>query len=98
VDRARLRAGLAATGGQLMAEALMLAVGERLGRDEAKRLVEAACRRAAAEGRPLAALVARDPVLGPLLPPAALARVMDPTGYLGCTEAMVTAVLGACAR
>ena len=44
VDATRMRANLEATGGQIMAEAVMFALGGKLGRLEAHHVVEEACR------------------------------------------------------
>ena len=54
VDEARMRANLDAAGGVARAEGLVAALAPALGRSEAARLVESACRRAAASGGSLA--------------------------------------------
>jgi 3-carboxy-cis,cis-muconate cycloisomerase len=51
VDRMRLNLGM--TGGLVMAEAVSIALGRKLGKAAAHRLIEAASRQAVAEGRPL---------------------------------------------
>ncbi len=65
-DGARMAANMAATGGLMMAEAATFALARRMPRPEAQALVEAACARAAAEGRTLAEALsaAADPALG----------------------------------
>jgi 3-carboxy-cis,cis-muconate cycloisomerase len=95
VDPGRMRATLEATGGQLMAESLMMALAPALGRLAAKDLVERACRRAAAERRALGEIAAREPAIAAALDPAALARALDPAQYLGEAEAIVADVLAA---
>ena len=97
LDRERMRANLDVTKGQIMAEAVMMALGDRLGRLESHDLVEAACRRAAGEGRELGVVIAEDEVLGKMLKPDELERLLDPLAYVGCAGAMVARVV-ACWR
>jgi len=94
LDPARMRANLDCTGGQIMAEALMMAAGARIGRLQAKTLIERACRVAGAEHRPLREVVAADPDLATPLAPEERDRLFDPACYLGDAEAMVADVLG----
>ncbi|HWP34615.1 MAG TPA: 3-carboxy-cis,cis-muconate cycloisomerase, partial [Thermodesulfobacteriota bacterium] len=61
VDPAQMRRNLERTGGLVMAEAAMMALAERIGREEAHHLVEAACERARAAGRPLADALLEEP-------------------------------------
>jgi 3-carboxy-cis,cis-muconate cycloisomerase len=98
VDPARMRANLDASHGLIMAEAVMMALGAKLGRLEAHHVVEAACRRAVAEGRHLRAVLADDPAVAAQLDTAALDRLFDPLNYLGETEALITRVLAARGR
>ena len=93
LDRRRMRANLDLTKGQIMAEAVMMALGDRLGRLEAHHRVGEACRRAAATGRDLGAVIAEDEVLGGMLEPGELERLMDPGSYVGMAEAMVARVV-----
>src|SRR5579871_2440903 len=95
VDAARMRANLDATHGLIMAEAVMMALGGALGRLEAHHLVEAACRRAVAEGRHLRDVLAQDGTVAAHLDAAALDRLFDPLNYLGATEALIDRVLAA---
>jgi 3-carboxy-cis,cis-muconate cycloisomerase len=93
LDRERMRANLDLTKGQIMAEAVMMALGDRLGRLEAHHRIGEACRRAAASGRDLGAVIAEDEALSGLLKPGELERLMDPGEYTGMAEAMVTRVV-----
>jgi 3-carboxy-cis,cis-muconate cycloisomerase len=95
VDAARMRANLDATHGLIMAEAVMMALGAKLGRLEAHHLVEAACRRAVAEGRHLRAVLGDDPTVAAQLDTAALDRLFDPLNYLGAADALISRVLAA---
>ncbi|HUA51648.1 MAG TPA: 3-carboxy-cis,cis-muconate cycloisomerase [Candidatus Sulfotelmatobacter sp.] len=95
IDAARMRANLDATRGLIMAEAVMMALGGALGRLEAHHLIEAACRRAVAEGRHLRDVLAQDPAVAAHLDATALDRLFDPLNYLGATEALIDRVLAA---
>jgi 3-carboxy-cis,cis-muconate cycloisomerase len=93
VDAARMRRNLDSTGGLIMAEAVMMGLAPLLGRGEAHHVVNHACDVALAEGVPLAEALGRDAGVAAKLPPAALARLTDPAGYLGAAEAFVDRVL-----
>src|SRR5262249_14193669 len=79
----RMRDNLDATQGQIMAEAVMLALGGKLGRLPAHHLVEKACRDAAATGRHLREVLAQEPTVVAELTPQELDRLLDPAGYTG---------------
>jgi 3-carboxy-cis,cis-muconate cycloisomerase len=93
VDAARMRANLAATDGLIMAEAFMMALAEKVGRDAAHHLVEKASNAARAAGRPLVETLGADPDVARHLDGAALARLADPAHYLGEALAVVDRVL-----
>ncbi|MEJ0069592.1 MAG: 3-carboxy-cis,cis-muconate cycloisomerase [Pseudomonadota bacterium] len=95
IDTARMRANLDATHGLIMAEAVTMALGAKLGRLEAHRLVETACRRAIAEQRHLRAVLADDATVTSELDAAALDRLFDPLNYLGVAESFIDRVLAA---
>ncbi|HEX7044069.1 MAG TPA: 3-carboxy-cis,cis-muconate cycloisomerase [Burkholderiales bacterium] len=94
IDPARMRANLEQTRGLIMAEAVTMALARTLGRDAAHRLVEAASRRAAAEGRHLRDVLAADAEAARHLAAADLDRLFDPSSYIGSAEQMVERVLG----
>jgi 3-carboxy-cis,cis-muconate cycloisomerase len=83
VDAARMRRNLNATGGLIMAEAVMMALAEKTGRGTAHHAVQEACDRALAEGKPLLDTLAAMPEIAKHLDRAALARLLDPASYLG---------------
>lgn len=94
-DPARMRANLAITHGLVMAERVMMALADRMGRSEAHHLVQAACLTALAEDRPLRAILGETAEVATHLDPAALDRLMDPAGYLGESAAVVDRVVAA---
>ena len=95
VDAARMRRNLDLTGGLIVAEAVMMGLAPMLGRGEAHHVVKHACDIALTESIPLAQALARAPEVATKLDAAAIARLTDPAGYLGSTEAFIDRVIGA---
>ena len=95
VDPERMRANLEVTGGAIVAEAVMMGLAPHLGRLEAHHAVKHTCDLALAEKLPLAEALARDPVVSSRLDGAAIARLTDPAGYLGSTQAFIDRILEA---
>jgi 3-carboxy-cis,cis-muconate cycloisomerase len=95
LDTKRMRANIEATRGLVMAEAVTMALAERIGKHEAHDLVESACRRALAESAHLRDVLAREPAVMAQLTPAALDRLFAPESYLGMAERFVARVLTA---
>lgn len=94
-DPGRMRANLDTTRGLIMAEAVMMALGSRIGRLVAHDRVEAACHRAIAEQRHLREVLAEDEVIAGHLAAGDLERLFDPLNYIGVAPAMVDRVLSA---
>ena len=90
-----MRANIDATQGLVMAEAVMMALAEKIGRLQAHDLVEAACHRAVAEGAHLKDVLAKDPAVAAELDAGQLARLFAPEAYLGAAESFVQRVLAA---
>ena len=93
VDTDRMRVNVDASGGALLAESIAMALAESLGKSEAHACVEAACRRAASERRPLADVLADDPVVVCHLDQAEISRRLSPDHYLGAAQAYIDRVL-----
>jgi len=93
VDPARMRANLDLTRGLILAEALMMALAPRLGRDQAYRLVQRASDRAAADGTPLSEVAASDEQIRGVLSPQEIARVFDPSAYMGSADRFIERAL-----
>jgi 3-carboxy-cis,cis-muconate cycloisomerase len=88
-----MQAGLAATRGLIMAEAVQMALGGTLGRQQAHVLVEQAAKRAVAGGRSLGEVLRELPEVTAVLAPDAIDRLLDPAGYTGEAGAFVDRVL-----
>ena len=86
VDATRMRANLEATGGAIMAEAVMIALGRKLGRLEAHHVVEEATRKASAEHRHLEEVLSEDERVTAYLKPDELERLFDPLAYQGVAQ------------
>ncbi len=95
VDAARMRRNLDVTGGLIVAEAVMMGLAPHLGRSEAHHVVRHASDTALAEGISLAAALAREQRVTDKLDDAAIARLTDPTNYLGSAGAFIDRVLDA---
>jgi 3-carboxy-cis,cis-muconate cycloisomerase len=95
VDAARMRRNLDATGGLIVAEAVMMGLAPKLGRGEAHHVVKHACDAALAEGIPLATALGREPAVTAVLDTAAIERLVDPSAYLGSTDAFIDRVIAA---
>ena len=93
VDAARMRRNLAATGGLIMAEAVMMRLAPHLGRAQAHDVVHHACDVALHDAIPLADALAREPAVTARLDTAAIARLTDPASYLGSTAAFIDRAL-----
>jgi 3-carboxy-cis,cis-muconate cycloisomerase len=81
------------TKGFIFAEAVTMALGSKIGRPQAHQMVEAACRRAAAEQKDLRIILAEVPEIIKHLSPADLDRLFDPERYLGVSDLMIDRVL-----
>ena len=93
LDPARMRANVDATRGQIMAEAVLVALAPRIGRLEAYDILERASLRAGETGRHLKAVLAEEPAVTQHLSAADLEALFDPLNYLGEATAFVDRVL-----
>jgi len=84
---------LETTNGLIMAEAVSAALAPRIGRSEAHSLVEAATRRAAAEGKRLRTVLEDTPTAMQHLTREQLDEILKPSNYLGSAQQMIDRVL-----
>jgi 3-carboxy-cis,cis-muconate cycloisomerase len=92
VDPQRMRQNLEATKGLIFAEAVSVALADRMGKMPAHLLVEAACKKSLAENRPLKEILHEEPGLRGHLTPADLESLFDARNYLGNAEEFVERV------
>lgn len=93
VSPARMLTNLDGEGGSIMAEAVMMAVADVVGRAEAHALVSDAASVARSEGVPLRVALERTLEPDVLAAIPSLDDVLDPASYLGETDAIVTAAI-----
>jgi 3-carboxy-cis,cis-muconate cycloisomerase len=94
VDPQRMRRNLDLSGGLIMAEAVMLKLGETIGRQHAHDVVYDAAQASASatEGRDFGELLAADKRLTEHMSADQVAALLDPTAYLGlCAEMSIEA-------
>jgi 3-carboxy-cis,cis-muconate cycloisomerase len=95
IDAERMRANLRITHGQIMAEAVMMALASKVGRQNAHHLVEEASRVASAERRPLHDVLASNPKITQHVDPSELSRLFDPRGYQGASQTFIDRLIAA---
>ncbi|MCG5241504.1 3-carboxy-cis,cis-muconate cycloisomerase [Azospirillum doebereinerae] len=95
VDAGRMRANLDLTRGLILAEAVTMALGERMGRLAAHSRVAEASRRAAADHRPLRDVLEEDSEIVAALGADGLDRLFDPLNYTGSAGHFIDRVLAA---
>ena len=98
VDAERMRANLSLSDGLIVSEAVMMALAPQLGREKAHELVSAACRKVDESGRTLASVLQAMPDVSSRLDRDAIARLTEPSNYLGLAGEMVDRVLASRAR
>jgi adenylosuccinate lyase len=81
LDGARMRANLDLTGGLIMSESVMLALGASIGRQHAHDVVYEATR--VSDGRTFAQVLAADPRVTAHLDHAAIDALLDPSTHIG---------------
>ncbi len=79
----RMRANLDLSGGLIVAEAVMLELGAKLGRQHAHDVVYDAAQAAVIEDKPFSALLAADKRVSAHLDQKAIDQLLDPTAYTG---------------
>jgi 3-carboxy-cis,cis-muconate cycloisomerase len=82
-DAERMRANLELTSGLVMAEAASMALGRKIGKSAAHRLVERAAQQAVRDNRPLRDCLASDPDIAVYLRNAELDALFAPQKHLG---------------
>jgi 3-carboxy-cis,cis-muconate cycloisomerase len=91
----RMHANLELTHGLIYAEAVTLALSEKLNRASAHKLVEEACRRAQAERRHLREILSGNAEVTAILDAQSLAQLFEPANYLGSAETFIESVISA---
>ena len=95
VDANRMQRDLDLTRGLIVAEAVSMALGEKLGKAEAHALVEEASKRSIAQAKSLREVLQADARVTAHLSSGDIERLTDPRHYLGEAERMVARALAA---
>jgi 3-carboxy-cis,cis-muconate cycloisomerase len=89
VDAQRMLQNLDLTHGLVLAEAVSIALAQRMGRDAAHHLIERCCRRAVEQGKHLREVLGAEPEITAQLSSQALDNLLNPTHYLGQSKRWV---------
>jgi 3-carboxy-cis,cis-muconate cycloisomerase len=93
LDPERMRQNLDVTHGLIFAEAVTMALAEKMPRSEAHELVGLACERAQTTRRELRSVLAQDAIIKTNLSDAELDRLFTPANYLGVADQFIDRVL-----
>ncbi|HUN98717.1 MAG TPA: lyase family protein, partial [Bradyrhizobium sp.] len=93
VDAERMRQNLDATNGLIMAEAVAMALAEKIGKSEAHHAVEAASKKAVAEKKHLRDVLAADSNVTAQLGADQIAKLFEPMAYQGMSQTMIDRLL-----
>jgi len=95
VDSERMRRNLDLSGGTIMAERVVMVLGERVDRVMARALVDAAVAMATLAGRPFRDVLREDRAITMHLEPEELELALEPSGYLGVAGPLIDRALAA---
>jgi 3-carboxy-cis,cis-muconate cycloisomerase len=93
VDTERMRANLDSTHGLIMAEAVAMALAEKIGKSESHHLIEAASRKAIETKAHLRDVLASDTRVTTHLSGGDLKRLFDPMAYQGVSQTLIDRLL-----
>ena len=93
VDTQRMRHNLELTNGLIFAEAVAMALGDRMGKMPAHLVVEAACKKAREQNRHLKDMLREESGLRGHLTPADLESLFDVRNYLGSADEFIRRVV-----
>jgi 3-carboxy-cis,cis-muconate cycloisomerase len=97
IDPERMRKNIDVTQGLIFAEAVAMALSEKMPRLDAHELVQQACKRAKDERRELRSVLAQDALVKTNLSDAELDRLFTPANYLGVADQFIDRVLASSA-
>ena len=93
VDAARMRVNLDATDGLIMAEAVTMALAEKIGKSDAHHLIEAASKKAVAGKKHLRDVLTADAKITAQLGADKIAALFEPMAYQGASQALIDRLL-----
>lgn len=95
VDPARMKANLDLTSGLIMSESLTMALAPKIGRPEAYRIIQAISKQVTGSGKNMRQAALEDGQVRAVLSPEEIDNALDPTYYLGSTDAFIDRALAA---
>jgi len=98
LNPARMRANIRLSEGMIGSEALMLALGEEIGRQKAHDIVFEVAQAAPQSGKPFLELLQADPVVGAAFTESELRELIDPAAYLGLSQQIARELAGCAVR
>ena len=90
-----MRVNLGATNGLIMAEAVTMALAQKIGKSDAHHLVETASKKAVADRKDLRDVLASDAQVTAHLGADRLTKLFEPMAYQGASQAMIDRLLAA---
>jgi 3-carboxy-cis,cis-muconate cycloisomerase len=93
VDVARMRVNLDTTDGLIMAEAVTMALAEKIGKSDAHHLIEAASKKAVAEKKHLREVLIADSIVTAQLSADRITGLFEPMAYQGASQALIDRLL-----
>jgi 3-carboxy-cis,cis-muconate cycloisomerase len=93
VDAVRMRVNLDASGGLIMAEAVTMALAEKIGKSDAHHLIEVASKKAVADKKHLRDVLTGDSNITAQLAADAIAKLFEPMAYQGASQALIDRLL-----
>jgi 3-carboxy-cis,cis-muconate cycloisomerase len=94
IDSERMRVNLGASRGLIMAEAVTIALGNKIGQQEAQKIVAEACRKAVAAKRNLQDVLAENNQVTLSLSVGELAKLFEPMAYQGSAQTLIDRIVG----
>jgi 3-carboxy-cis,cis-muconate cycloisomerase len=93
VDAARMRDNLDATRGLIMAEAVAMALAEKIGKSDAHHLIEVLSRKAVSEKRHLRDVLNGDATVAAQLGAEKITKLFEPIAYQGVSQELIDRLL-----
>jgi 3-carboxy-cis,cis-muconate cycloisomerase len=93
VDAARMRLNLDTTHGLIMAEAVTMALAEKIGKSDAHHLIEILSRKAVSEMRHLRDMLSADAAVTAHLGAEEIAKLFEPMAYQGVSQTLIDRLL-----
>jgi 3-carboxy-cis,cis-muconate cycloisomerase len=94
IDAERMRTNLEATNGLILADAVTMTLAQKIGKSEAQRLVQEACRKTINEKRHLHDILREDLRVGAQITVGELARLFELMGYQGAAQTFIDRQIG----